>query len=133
MALRLAPGSDVRQGLEEIAQREQISAGVVMGAVGSLSTVCLRFAGQDVPTTLDGKHEILTLSGTVGQDGAHLHMTVADLQGNCIGGHVVNGCQVYTTLELVIAVLPDVQFQRIFDPVTGCKELSVTRVGSEGL
>ena len=122
----------MRQGLEELAQQEQISAGVVMGAVGSLSTACLRFAGQDVPTTLNGKHEILTLSGTVGQDGAHLHMTVADSQGKCIGGHVVNGCQVYTTLELVIAVLPDVRFQRMVDPATGYKELSVTRMEKRG-
>lgn len=133
VALRLPPGTDVRQGLKTFAQQELIRAGVIVGAVGSLSTVCLRFAGQDSHTTLNGKHEILTLSGTLGTDGVHLHMTVANSQGECIGGHVVNGCQIYTTLELVIATLPNIQFQRLFDPVTGCRELSVKMLGKEEL
>ncbi|MGB7413803.1 MAG: PPC domain-containing DNA-binding protein [Thermosynechococcaceae cyanobacterium] len=125
LALRLPPGTDVRRDLEAIAKREQISAGVIMGAVGSLSLVKLRFANAQTPTVLVGNHEILTLSGTVSEDGIHLHMTVANAHGDCKGGHLVDGCQVNTTLELVIAVLPAVRFTRSFDPATGYLELSV--------
>ena len=126
LSLRLKPGEDVRQELESLAIRERISAGVVLSAVGSLSEVCLRFADSDTLTELEGKHEVLTLSGTLGADGVHLHMTVANSQGECTGGHVVYGCQVYTTLELVIVSIPEVRFRRVFDETTGSKELSVS-------
>lgn len=126
LALRLNPGTDVRQTLERLAKEENISAGVVLGAVGSLSQACLRFAGQDVHTRLQGKHEILTLSGMLSNEGVHLHMSVADSQGQCRGGHVVYGCTVYTTLEIAIALLPQTKFQRILDESTGFKELKVS-------
>ncbi|MEL7068075.1 MAG: PPC domain-containing DNA-binding protein [Cyanobacteria bacterium J06581_3] len=126
VSLRLEPGADVRRSLERLVKRDNISAGVVLGAVGSLSKACLRFADQNRHTTLMGKQEILTLSGTIGKEGVHLHMSVADEQGDCKGGHVVYGSQVNTTLELVIGLLTGVQFQRIFDPSTGFKELEVS-------
>ena len=126
ISLRLHAGEDVRQELESLAIRERLSAGVVLSAVGSLSEVCLRFANSDTLTELEGKHEVLTLSGTLGADGVHLHMTVANSKGECIGGHVVYGCQVYTTLELVIVSIPEVRFRRIFDETTGSKELNVS-------
>ncbi len=125
LALRLHPGSDIRQKLEELATIENITAGVILGAVGSLSKTHLRFAGNDKPTELMGKHEILTLSGMLSTAGVHLHMSVSDEQGKCIGGHVVYGCEVYTTLELVIGLLPSTVFQRVLDEATGFNELLV--------
>lgn len=126
IAVRLSPGTDVRCELTAIAKQEEISAGVVVSAVGSLSHVCLRLADAETSTELPGKHEVLTLSGTLGADGVHLHMTVANQQGTCTGGHLLDGCLVYTTLELVIAVIPDLQFQRQFDPDTGFQELTLS-------
>ncbi|MGB3296209.1 MAG: PPC domain-containing DNA-binding protein [Phormidesmis sp.] len=126
LALRLGPGADIRRALEALADSEKMSAAVIMGAVGSLAQVCLRYADQDIHTQLAGKHEILTLSGMLSQDGVHLHMMVANSQGDCKGGHVVYGCQVYTTLELAIALLPDTHFQRVFDQLTGFDELKVS-------
>lgn len=125
LALRLLPGSDVRRELDSFAKREKLSAGVIVGAVGSLSKVCLRFANENTHTELEGKHEILTLSGMLAEDGVHLHMSVANSQGECKGGHLVDGCQVYTTLELVIASIPEVRFKRVFDQATGYKELYI--------
>ena len=125
ISLRLHPGSDIRQSLEALAQEKSIEAAVILGAVGSLSKVCLRFAGRESPTQLAGKHEVLTLSGMLSTEGVHLHASVADAEGQCIGGHVVYGCEVYTTLEVAIALLPNTQFHRIFDPATGFKELSI--------
>lgn len=81
LALRLSPGTDVRPAIEAIAKREQINAGSILSAVGSLSSVQLRFANAEIPTALAGKHEILTLSGTISSAGVHLHMTVANELG----------------------------------------------------
>ncbi|MGB3788795.1 MAG: PPC domain-containing DNA-binding protein [Phormidesmis sp.] len=126
IALRLSPDTDIRRYLEDFAKEREISAGVILGAVGSLSTACLRFAGSNTHTELSGKREILTLSGMLSDEGVHLHMSVADSNGDCKGGHVVYGCVVYTTLEIAIALLPNTNFQRIFDPNTGFKELKIT-------
>jgi uncharacterized protein len=123
LALRLHPGEDIRQELEALAKNESMTAGIILGAVGSLAKTCLRFAGNDHMSELPGKQEILTLSGLLSQAGVHLHMSVGDSQGQCRGGHVVYGCEVYTTLELVIGLLPDKLFQRVLDPDTGFKEL----------
>lgn len=130
LAIRLGPGKDVYQMLLAVAQQECIQAGTVVSAVGSLASAQLRFADQATATTLTGRHEILTLSGTLGQDGLHLHMTVADAQGSCSGGHLMPGCRIYTTLELVIAILPGVRFARAVDPETGFRELQITQLYS---
>ncbi|MGB0563740.1 MAG: PPC domain-containing DNA-binding protein [Spirulinaceae cyanobacterium] len=128
IALRLEPGDDVRQTLEAIAQRQNIQAGFVWSAVGSLATVRLRFADAETAAELPGKHEVLNLSGTLSAAGVHLHLLVADAQGNCRGGHLVAGCTVYTTLELVIGQLADVRFERIMDAQTGFPELAIVPV-----
>ena len=130
LALRLNPNADIRRELETLAQNKHVTAGVILGAVGSLSKTYLRFAGNETPTELIGKHEILTLSGMISAEGVHLHMSVGDSQGNCVGGHVSYGCEVYTTLELVIGLMPEVNFQRVFDEVTGFRELKVSKTQS---
>jgi uncharacterized protein len=126
LALRLPPDVDLRQTLKSIAQAENITAGIILSGIGSLKTVVLRFAGQNTHTTIDAKHEILTLAGTIGLDGVHLHMSIANSQGEVIGGHVVDGCIVYTTIELTIGILPDLKFQRVLDDRTGFAELSIS-------
>jgi len=126
VSLRLQPGADIRRDLERLVKRDRISAAVMLGAVGSLSSVCLRFADQNKHTTLEGLYEVLTLSGTLGEEGVHLHMSVADTTGDCKGGHVVYGCRVNTTLELVIGLISGVKFERKMDDNTGFKELKVS-------
>jgi uncharacterized protein len=125
LAFRLSPDSDLRQSIKTIAQQENITAGIILSAIGSLTIVRLRFADQSDPTTISGKHEILTLAGTLSTQGVHLHMTVANGQGECIGGHLVDGCQIYTTVELVIGILPELTFSRKIDDRTGFLELAI--------
>jgi predicted DNA-binding protein with PD1-like motif len=120
-----SPDVDLRQTLQSIAHTENITAGIILSGIGNLNTLALRFAGQNTHTTLDGKHEILTLAGTIGLDGVHLHMSVANAQGQVMGGHVVDGCMVYTTVELRISILPNLKFQHQLDDRTGFAELSI--------
>ena len=123
--LRLQPGDDLRQALESWMGEQQEQAGCVISAIGSLSVAELRFAGAAAATTIRGDLEILSLSGTLSADGAHLHIAVANSKGAVIGGHLCAGSQVRTTAELVIGLLPEWQFRRERDPATGYAELAI--------
>ena len=96
-----------------------------LGAVGSLSRAVLRWAGRPDGTVRDGCFEIVSLIGTIDAAGEHLHMTVSDPEGRVEGGHVLEGCVVRTTLELVVGELTDVAFRRERCPLSGYEELVV--------
>jgi uncharacterized protein len=127
--LRLKPGDDLRAALEasfaQLARMHGIAAACIVSAVGSLSQAMLRFAEKPGPSAIPGPLELLMLSGTLSADGAHLHGSVADAQGAVRGGHIMPGCTVRTTAEVVIALLPGWEFRRELDAATGFKELSV--------
>jgi predicted DNA-binding protein with PD1-like motif len=55
-------------------------------------------------------------------------MAIADATGRTIGGHVLKGCRIYTTAELVLGILPDISFQRESDLETGYRELVIRPV-----
>ena len=124
--LRLQPGDDLRRALEAWMGQQQEQAGCLISAVGSLSLVQLRFAGAAEATAIRGDLEILSLSGTLSPDGAHLHIAVSGSSGTVIGGHLCAGSLVRTTAELVIGLLPEWQFRRELDPVTGHAELRIS-------
>jgi predicted DNA-binding protein with PD1-like motif len=123
--LRLGPGDDLRLALEAWMDQLQQRAGWVISGIGSLAVARIRLAGEDRITTLDGNLELLSLAGSLGPDGAHLHLAIADHQGVVTGGHLAAGSLVRTTAELLLAVLPDWQFSRELDPATGYRELQI--------
>ena len=123
---RLQPGDDLRRSLEGWMGEQQEQAGCVISAVGSLSVAQLRFAGAAEATPIQGELEILSLSGTMSPDGAHLHIAVANSTGSVIGGHLCSGSLVRTTAELVIGLLPEWRFSRELDKATGYAELRIT-------
>ena len=125
--LRLLPGQDLRSELENLCTHHQISAGIVLTAVGSLRTASLRFAGADQPSVRMGPFEILALSGLLSLDGVHLHLTISDSGGKVSGGHLTTGCEVFTTAEIAIGVVSDTVYLRKHDEATGYKELVVRR------
>ena len=124
--LRLKSGDDLRRALEAWMGEQQAQAGCVISAVGSLSVAQLRLAGASETTTICGELEIISLSGTLSPDGAHLHIAIADSSGAVIGGHLGPGSLVRTTAELVIGLLPEWRFQRELDPATGYAELRIS-------
>ena len=123
--VRLHPDQDVRAALAAVLTEQAIEAAYVLQGIGSLSHAELRLAGADTPLTLHGDLEILTLAGTLGPDGVHLHMTVADATGRVLGGHVATGCLVRTTAEVLLLLLPQHRFGRAADAVTGYAELVI--------
>jgi len=124
-ALRLGPGDDLRAGLEAHARRRAWPAACILTCVGSLVRARLRLAGAQAESSLEGPFEIVSLVGTLSPDGPHLHVALADARGANVGGHVLAGCVVHTTAELVVGVLEDLAFARALDPRTGWKELLV--------
>ncbi|WP_322101661.1 PPC domain-containing DNA-binding protein [Paraburkholderia sp. J41] len=127
--LRLSPGDDVRHAVVEALKSCNASAAFVLQGIGSLGAAQVRFAGAELPAELRGDLEILTLAGSVSPDGAHLHVCVSDACGHVSGGHVAPGCIVRTTVELLLALLPDHRFSREHDPQTGYAELTIRQAG----
>jgi predicted DNA-binding protein with PD1-like motif len=125
LPLRLPPGADLRAALLEAIGARDCRAAFVVAGIGSLAGARLRLAGAAETSALTGDLEILSVSGTLGEGGAHLHMAVADAQGRVTGGHVAEGCIVRTTAELLLALLPGQRFVRETDPATGYLELAI--------
>jgi predicted DNA-binding protein with PD1-like motif len=123
--LRLRPGVDLRQGLLDAIAARDCRAAFVVAGIGSLRGAHVRLAGAAQPTLVAGDVEILTLSGSLGAAGAHLHASVADEHGRVLGGHVAQGCVVRTTAEVLLLLLPALEFERTPDPATGFPELVV--------
>lgn len=131
LPIRLNPGDDLRAAIEAAVRGANCRAAFVISGIGSLSSAGLRFAGAEQPRRFTGDSEILSLAGSIAFDGAHssshLHMALSTASGEVFGGHVVPGCVVRTTAEVLLALLPDWEFSRAPDVVTGYLELEVTK------
>jgi uncharacterized protein len=127
LPMRLSPGSDLRRALEAAAAEQAGGSAFVVAGIGSLVDARLRFAGETTESQLVGPLEILSLSGTLGSSGAHLHMSVSDASGRVVGGHVGYGNVVRTTAEVLLAPLPGWSLTREHDAATGFSELVVRR------
>ena len=125
LPLRLNPGADLRAALSTALSAFHGEAAFVVAGVGSLCEARLRFAGREELQCLVGDLELLTLSGTLGAGGPHLHASLSDAEGRVFGGHVAPGCIVRTTAEVLLAVLDEATFAREPDPATGYAELVI--------
>ena len=104
LPLKLAPGSDLRLSLEELAQRDGIS-GFVLGVVGNLTKASFQCPGQAEPTVLEGDLEVITLNGTFSPEGVHLHLSLSDGACQVWGGHLEPGTIVQKGVDLLVGVL----------------------------
>ena len=128
-ALRLRPGADLKAELQRLTEARRLRAGCILTCVGSLARGRLRMPNApgeaDLLVDFDEPMEIVSLTGTLGPDGPHVHISLSRRDGACVGGHLVQGCIVNTTAELVVGELADVEFRRLPDPATGYHELAV--------
>lgn len=124
-ALRLHPGQDLMLELERFVQSEHLASACVLTCVGSLRQAVLRYANQETAAHLEGKFEIVSLTGVMSHNGSHYHIAISDTTGRTIGAHLLEGCLVYTTAEIVLAEIPGLEFLRTFDPHTGYPELDI--------
>jgi len=125
IALRLQPGQDLKEELDNLVQSRSIEAACILTCAGSLTKAVLRYANQENAVELDGHFEIVSLTGTLSRYGSHYHIAIADGCGRTIGAHLLEGCKVYTTAEIVIGILAEVRFLRTIDVQTGYPELEI--------
>lgn len=126
IAIRLVPGEDALLALKRKIEQHGLQAAFIASSVGSLTHVALRFAGQENTFHTTGKFEIVSLIGTLDANGEHLHLSISDEEGKVLGGHMMPGCTVRTTLELIIGELEKVNFTREPCPLSGYEELIIT-------
>ena len=104
LALKLAPGQDLRQSLQVLATAQNVS-GYVLGVVGNLSRAAFQCPGQPEPNVLEGDLEIISLQGHFSPQGVHLHLSLSDGACQVWGGHLEPGTLVKKGADLLVGLL----------------------------
>lgn len=132
--VRILPGSDIIEGIEETCRKQNINAGAIVSCIGSLQRVKLMIAvpldnkigaGYSKPVELEGPLELISGQGTIGQgqEGettVHMHGVVSDKRGNLHGGHFVGGENpVLITCEIMVAQIDGIRIAKSYDPEVG--------------
>ncbi len=125
---RLHRGDDLLLSIRTLCEREKIDAAVVLSAVGCVSRAVLRDAGGVNLRSVDEPCEIVSLNGTASRTRCHLHLALSREDLSTIGGHMMPGCIVNTTCELVLGVLEHMRFDVEQDAQTGYDELIFTEL-----
>lgn len=124
LTFRLKPGQDLFDSIETFVAENNIQAGCVLSSVGSLNHARLRLANREHFNDYEGHFEIVSMTGTVSTNGSHIHVAVSDGNGATSGGHLVSGCKIYTTAEIVLAVFDDTVYKReLLENDSGYEEL----------
>lgn len=125
---RLHRGDDLLLSIRTLCEREKIDAAVVLSAVGCVSRAVLRDAGGVNLRSVDEPCEIVSLNGTASRTRCHLHLALSREDLSTIGGHMMPGCIINTTCELVLGVLEHMRFDVEQDAQTGYDELIFTEL-----
>jgi len=142
LMVRLAPGTDLIEGLEEALKKEGVLAGSVVSCIGSLREAAFHIAvpaensigaSYSPPIKVGGPLELLSGQGTIGlgEGGGvfvHIHGVFSNGKGVIRGGHLVRGENpVLITCEIAVACLDGVQIERRYDPQVDMPVFSISR------
>ncbi len=127
-AIRLKPGDDVREKLENYVLQNNISASWLVTCAGSLTNYNIRFANMESGNMGKGHFEIVSLTGTLSKNGNHIHIIISDSTGKTFGGHLLKGCIVYTTAEVVLQSTTELNFKREKDGSMPWEELQIEKI-----
>ena len=122
---RLRRGSDLLKALQEYARTRRIAAGTVVSGVGCVTRARVRDASGVTVRELNEPLEIDSLMGTLSAARTHLHIALAREDLTVLGGHLMEGCIVNTTAEVVLLELDGVRFGAERDGETGYDELAI--------
>ena len=128
---RLHRGQDLYEAVETYVNDHHIAAGAVVSGVGCVSRWRLRDATGVRVRSGEEDVEIVSLMGTVSEHGCHLHASFSREDLTTFGGHLLPGCIVNTTAEIVLAEISDCVFTRAPDSETGYDELVIAPAGSK--
>ena len=94
-AIRLKPGTDLRRSIQSFVNENKLHAAWIVTCAGSLTNYNIRFANQQSGASGSGHFEIVSLGGTLSDNGSHIHISISDSTGKTIGGHLQEGCIIY--------------------------------------
>ncbi len=124
--LRLKPNQDIKLELLRYVLERNIKTASIVSAVGSVSSMKVRIADGKTIVGDDQNREVLCLSGTIINGKIHAHIGAISTSMDVLGGHLLDGCIVHTTMEITLLDLSkDIQAERIYDSETGFDELNV--------
>ena len=118
--------SDLLDELTSFCKKENIHLGV-FSVIGALDSVKLGYYKQDAQeyteaVSLDKKLEITSCIGNISLKDSeifvHAHITLADHDGKCYGGHLMPGARIFAA-EYYIKELKGGELTRKYDPETG--------------
>ncbi|WP_238483773.1 PPC domain-containing DNA-binding protein [Anaerosporobacter faecicola] len=120
---RLHRGEDLLLAIKKIAIEEKLEAAIVLSGVGCVLEAKVRDA-RGVTIRMIPEHcEIVSLQGTVSATRTHLHIALAKEDLSTVGGHLVEGCIINTTCELVLQELKGYTYGVRLDEETGYDEI----------
>ena len=102
---RLRRGDDLLLSLEQIAREEGLELAVILSAVGCVSRARLRDDSGVTVRAIDEDCEIVSVTGTVSAKRCHVHVSLSKEDLSTVGGHLMEGCIINTTCELVLGVV----------------------------
>lgn len=120
---RLRRGQDLKAEIQKLAEEYHIQAAVVISAVGCLSHFRVRDASGVQVQELHEDMEIVSLMGTVSETRTHLHISCSREDLSTLGGHLMDGCIINTTCELVLGILDGWCYGVEEDEETGYDEI----------
>ena len=74
---RLIKGDDLKNSIVSIAGDNDIKAGCILSAVGCVDKASIRLADGKTSMTYENRYEIVSLTGTIADNGIHLHISFA--------------------------------------------------------
>jgi len=141
LTVRMAPGDDLFGTTVKICKEKNLKSGVILSVAASLRKATLRnvwkfpepFPINDecrIFTPINGPLELLQMSGNItqtenGDPYLHAHVTISmgRPEATCFGGHLVEGCEIFSTCEMVIAEIDGIDFMRLMDKHTRVGEV----------
>jgi len=126
-AFRLKPKDDLKKSILSFAEENKINAGCIVTCVGSLEQFHIRFANQKNGELKKDSFEIVSLTGTFSKSSAHLHISISDNAGIALGGHLLDDNIIFTTAEIIVLELTELNFKRELDSTYNFNELVITK------
>lgn len=125
-ACKVAVGKDLLEAVEELRAEADITEGQVE-IIGALRRAVLGFYDQEKREykniEFNQPLEIVSGIGNIslkdGKPFAHIHLAVSDEKGNCFGGHLVSGTEVFAGEIFIRETKMDPPLKREYDEATG--------------
>lgn len=122
---RLESGEDILERLNDLVRQNKVKAGSFT-AIGAVEKATLGFfvgEGKYSTFSIKGPLEVVSCIGNVsmrnGLHFIHAHMSLADHKGKACGGHLMPGCKVGATFEIILHAYDTIDLVRKLDSESG--------------